>query len=164
MTTTIHLDNAIAPNTSLQPIPIALRANHDTVGASAYRAILQRKIDEGARRAAQVIATIQQDQPRDQIIRAHSADFDVAERGIRFRVADDGYAPSDFALGQIAGRAEVPLPYLRELAAPEAELWQRHPRLHHPARALCKRRKFPRPHPQRPWRASRLAQRSLPPA
>jgi len=93
--------------------------------AARYRAILQRKIDEGARRAAEVITTIQRDPPRDQILRMRAATFAVPPTGgIRVRVGDDWYESSDFALGQIAGRAGVPIAYLRELAGAEAAPWQ----------------------------------------
>jgi len=54
-----------------------------------------------------------------------AAGFEVAlTGGVRVRVADDRYQPTDFALGQIAGRAGVPHPYLRELAAAQAAPWQ----------------------------------------
>jgi hypothetical protein len=113
-------------NTPLQPpTPTVTRLSDDSPDASRYRAILQRKIDDGARRAADVITTIQRDQPRDQIVRMRGAGFDVASSsGIRVRVGDDWYQPTDFALGQIAARAGVPLPYLRELAAPQSAPWQ----------------------------------------
>src|SRR5579864_3336241 len=53
--------------------------------------------------------TIERDQPRDQILRVRGAGFDVAPRGgIRVRVGDDWYEPTDFALGQIAARAGIP--------------------------------------------------------
>jgi len=58
-------------------------------------------------------------------LRAVLTGFDVAPTyGIRVRVADDWYQSTDFALGQIAGRAGVPLQYLRELAAPQSASWQ----------------------------------------
>jgi hypothetical protein len=108
------------------PSPIATPVVHDSPEAAKYRAILQRKIDEGVRRAAEVITIIQRDQPRDQILRARGAGFDVAPRGgIRVRVGEDWYEPTDFALGQIAGRAGVPIAYLRELAGPQAADWQK---------------------------------------
>jgi hypothetical protein len=114
------------PDIPLQAAPpIATRLADYSPDAARYRSILQRKIDEGARRAAEVIATIQRDQPRDQIVRMQAAGFEVAPTGgVRVRVAEDRYQPTDFALGQIAGRAGIPHPYLRELAAPEAAPWQ----------------------------------------
>ena len=115
----------LVTNTPLQPAtPTVTRLSDDSPDAARYRAILQRQIDEGAKRAAAVITTIERDQPRDQIVRARAAGFDVAPTGIRVRIADDSYQPTDFALGQIAGRAGVPLPYLRELAAPQSAPWQ----------------------------------------
>jgi hypothetical protein len=115
-------DNPVT-HTPLQPAtPTATRLSDDS---PRYRAILQRKIDEGAKRAADVLTAIHRDQPRDQIVRARAAGFDVAPtHGIRVRVADDWYEPTDFALGQIASRAGVPLQYLRELAAPQSAPWQ----------------------------------------
>jgi hypothetical protein len=115
----------LVTHTPLEPAtPTVTRLSDDSPDAARYRAILQRQIDEGARRAADVITTIERDQPRDQIVRARAAGFDVAPTGIRVRIADDWYQPTDFALGQIAGRAGVPLPYLRELAAPQSAPWQ----------------------------------------
>jgi hypothetical protein len=116
----------LVTNTPPQPAtPTVTRLSNDSPDAARYRAILQRQIDEGAKRAAGVITTIERDQPRDQIVCARAAGFDVAPtHGIRVRVADDWYQPTDFALGQIAGRAGVPLPYLRELAAPQSAPWQ----------------------------------------
>jgi hypothetical protein len=107
---------------AMQAIPTSVS---DQPTSSRYRAILQRKIDEGARRAAEVITTIQRDQPRDQILRMRTAGFDVASNaGIRVHVGEDWYLPTDFALGQIASRAGVPLAYLRELAEPQAAEWK----------------------------------------
>ena len=60
----------------------------------------------------------------DQILRVRATNFDVTPAGVRVHVADDRYQPTDFALGQIAGRAGIPHPYLRELAAPDAAPWQ----------------------------------------
>jgi hypothetical protein len=113
-------------NTPLQPAtPTVTRLSDDSPDAARYRAILQRQIDEGAKRAADVITTIERDQPRDQIVRARAAGFDVAPtHGVRVRIADDWYQPTEFALGQIAARAGVPLPYLRELAAPQSAPWK----------------------------------------
>jgi hypothetical protein len=111
-------------NTPLPVTPTVTKLSDDSPDAARYRAILQRAIDEGAKRAAAVITTIERDQPRDQIVRARAAGFDVAPTGIRVRIADDWYQPTDFALGQIAGRAGVPLPYLRELAAPQSAPWK----------------------------------------
>ena len=52
-------------NTPLQPpTPTVTRLSDDSPDASRYRGILQRKIDDGARRAADVITSIQRDQPR----------------------------------------------------------------------------------------------------
>ena len=112
-------------DTPLTQRPITTRLPDDSPDAVRYRAILQRRIDEGARRTAEVIATIQRDQPRDQIVRVHAAGFEVAPTGgVHVRVAGDRYHPTDFALGQIAGRAGVPHAYLRELAATQAAPWQ----------------------------------------
>jgi hypothetical protein len=105
------------------PRPTTTTAVNDS--ADAYRAILQRRIDDGARRAAEVIAIIQQDPPRDQILRVRAAAFEVAATGgIRVRVGADWYQSTDFALGQVAARAGIPAAYLRELAAPKAAPWQ----------------------------------------
>lgn len=106
------------------PRPSFTRSDNELTNAR-YRDILQRKIDDGARRAAQVIATVQNDPPRDQILRMRAAAFAIApSTGVQVRVGDDWYTPTDYALGQIAARAGVPLPYLRELASPQGQTWQ----------------------------------------
>jgi hypothetical protein len=91
-----------------------------------YRAILQRAVDEGARRAAALLTSVQRDQPRDQILRVTAARFELPEGGgLHVAVGSDRYTPTDFALSQIAGRAGIPLPYLRDLTATTATPWQR---------------------------------------
>jgi hypothetical protein len=98
----------------------------DSPDAARYRAILQRKIDDGTRHAASVIAAIQRDQPRDQILRVRAASFLAPPSGgLRVQVGGDWYHPTEFALGQIASRVDVPLPYLRELVGVDAHPWQR---------------------------------------
>src|ERR1700687_4781926 len=115
------LDDQVTDTPQQPATPAVTRLSNDSPDAARYRAILQGKIDEGARHAADVITTIQRDQPRDQIVRMRAAGFDVTSGcGIRVRVGDDWYQPTDFALGQIAARAGVPLPYLRELAGPQS--------------------------------------------
>ena len=94
------LHNSHAPETPLPTsTPVVTQLAADSPEAAKYRAILQRKIDEGTRRAAEVIATIQGDQPRDQILRMRATGFDVTPVGVRVHVADDRYQPTDFALG-----------------------------------------------------------------
>jgi hypothetical protein len=61
--------------------------------------------------------------PRDQLVRVRAAAFAVDD-GARIRVGCDWYRPTDHALGQIAERAGIPLPYLRQLTAPAAAPWQ----------------------------------------
>jgi hypothetical protein len=69
----------LVTNMPLQPAtPTVTRLSDGSPDAARYRAILQRQIDEGAKRAADVITTIERDQPRDQIVRARAAGFDVA--------------------------------------------------------------------------------------
>jgi hypothetical protein len=112
--------------TPSEPATVAFAgARDETSTAAHHRTILQRRIDEGARRASEVIAAIQRDQPRDQIIRMRAVRFATARSaGIQVHVGDDAYTPTDFAVGQIAGRAGVPLTYLRELVAPSASPWK----------------------------------------
>ena len=89
------------------------------------RAILQRRIDQGRATAQHLLQSIERDQPRDQIVRAGALGFEPDRcHGIQIRVGDDGYIPTEFALGQIAARARVPGPYLRELTAEDAEPWR----------------------------------------
>jgi len=112
------------------PVPVPPHAapeyaTQPTDPRSRYRAILQDKIDEGVRRAARVIETIHADPPRDQIVRTRAVGFDRSPSdGLRILVGDDSYAPTDFALGQVASRAGIPLAYLRELTASQAAAWQ----------------------------------------
>lgn len=84
--------------------------------ADRYRAILETKIRQGREQAARVLERIEQDQPRDQMVPASVVRFEPCPaHGVVVEVADDQYTPTDFALGQIAARAGVPGPYLREL-------------------------------------------------
>lgn len=97
--------------------------------AARYHAILQSKIDAGARRAASVIEEIHKNQPTDRIARTDKIGFGAAEQGpggvgIVVKVGDTELRPSDFALGQLAERAGMPTAYLRELAT-AAEPWKR---------------------------------------
>jgi len=98
------------PDTPLQAAPpIATRLADDSPDAARYRSILQRKIDEGARRAAEVIATIQRDQPRDQIVRMAAAGFEVAPAGgVRVCVADDRYQRPTSPSGRSPGAPGSP--------------------------------------------------------
>ena len=76
-----------------------------------YRAILQRAVDDGARRAAALLTSIERDQPRDQVLRMTAARFEVPDGGgLHVAVGSDGYTATDFALSQIAGRAGIPCP------------------------------------------------------
>jgi hypothetical protein len=101
-----------------------LRDSRFVIGTST-KGTLQCKIDEGARRAAAVLTAIQDDPPRDQILPARAATFHLSPSGgLRVDVGHDSYEPTDFALGQIATRAGVPLAYLRELTGPSASEWQ----------------------------------------
>ncbi len=62
----MHLD---AQPTSLPTPAIPVAPAPDSTDRSArYRAILQRRIDDGAQRAAEILVAIQRDQPRDQIV------------------------------------------------------------------------------------------------
>lgn len=92
--------------------------------AARYHAILQRKIDDGARKAASVIETIHTQQPKDQIASTRRLAFAPTERSVSVQIGDDVYAPSDYAVGQLATRAGIPTAYLRELVT-GAEDWKR---------------------------------------
>ncbi len=103
-----------------------------TVGARAgsLRDVLQKRIDEGTVRAGSVIEAIHRDVPTDQIARATALDFAPSLGGLSVRVAENVYSPSDYALGQLAGRAGVPTAYLRELVGERVQddgamPWQR---------------------------------------
>lgn len=96
-----------------------------------YHAILQKRIDEGAHRAAAVIESIHTNQPKDQIAGTRAVQFllDWGGQGadkppvMKVRVGEEAYAPSDYALGQVADRAGMPAKYLRDLTA--GDTWQR---------------------------------------
>jgi hypothetical protein len=92
-----------------------------------YRAILEAKIQQARGHAVHVLEQIEQDQPRDQIVRPSAVLFDPDRAaGVTVRVGEDAYVPTDFALGQIASRAGIPIAYLRELTSPQAPTWQPH--------------------------------------
>ena len=102
--------------------PIA-SASFDPSRRDTVRTILRRKIADGARHAATVLATVQNEAPRDQLVRVRAAAFAVDD-GVRIRAGTEWYRPTDYALGQVAERAGIPLPYLRQLTAPAAAPWQ----------------------------------------
>jgi len=94
--------------------------------AARYQAILQKRIDDGARRAAAVMQEIHTSQPKDQIASTRAVGFAPAAGGLRVDVGSDAYVPSDYAVGQLATRAGVPTAYLRELSAadPKGAMWR----------------------------------------
>lgn len=100
--------------------------------AAKYHSILQKRIDEGARRAGEVIEAIHAQQPKDQIVPTRSLSFRVTEdgrdagatRSVRVEFADESLTPTDYAIGQIAARAGVPAAYARDLWRSNA-VWQR---------------------------------------
>jgi hypothetical protein len=89
--------------------------------ANAYVEVLERKLANGSARAAQVVEGIFRDIPTDRIARIGAVRWVATKRGVVAEVGDDALLPTGYALGQIAERAGVPAPYLRELAAPRAE-------------------------------------------
>jgi len=93
--------------------------------ADKYRAVLQKAVDRGAREAGMVIERIQRDQPKDQIVRTRAVHFEVPagqHKGVAVVIGEDAYVPSDYALGQLAAKANVPSRYLKELA--EGSEWR----------------------------------------
>jgi hypothetical protein len=115
MNALVTADTAAIPELPSRPEPASDR----------IRTLLEAAIRQGQERAAHVLEQIEHDQPRDQIVRASALRFEADPgRGIRALVGDDAYLPSEFALGQMAARAGIPLPYLRELTAPSASSWQ----------------------------------------
>lgn len=97
-----------------------------TATANGYRAILDQKIAQGAALAGKIIETIHTDMPTDMIGRTNSLKFNHRgdEAGITVAVGSSVLTPSDYALGQVAARAGIPVTYLRELVAGK-DLWQR---------------------------------------
>jgi hypothetical protein len=115
-TGTAHVAPQAATSALIAATPAAAAAN-------GYVDILNKKIREGSIAAARVLDTIHRDIPKDQIVRAASIvyDVDADKGGLLVHVGQDVYQPSDYALGQLAGRAGVPTTYLRELAAKPAD-------------------------------------------
>ncbi len=91
--------------------------------AQKYQAILQGKIDAGARKAGSVIEMIHTQQPKDVIARTDALKFEAGATRVNVIVDGAQLSPSDFAIGQIAGRASVPAAYLRDLMV--GDEWQR---------------------------------------
>jgi hypothetical protein len=97
--------------------------------ASRYRTILDRKISEGAKRAASVIETIHQNAPTDAIVPTSRVRFSFQASpqsavGNGLLVGWDGletFRTSDHALAQVAERAGAPTAYIRQLASGIAE-------------------------------------------
>ena len=91
--------------------------------ADRYRAILDRKIKEGTARAGSVMQTIFTEAPKDAIVKTRAVKFHgSAYTMLTVDVGGEGLFPSDFALGQLAEKASVPAPYLRELS--KGEPWK----------------------------------------
>jgi hypothetical protein len=96
--------------------------------ADRYRAILQNKIDSGARAAANVIETIHRDQPKDQIVRSSALTFSPRDgKGINVNFGGDLLSATDYALGQLATKCGAPPSYVKDLASAsgEEQAWQR---------------------------------------
>ncbi len=85
------------------------------------REVLQKRIDEGTRRAGSTLATIMSDIPKDQIAPARKLAFAPSDTGVVVTVGDSALVTNDWSLGQMAERAGVPSPYLRGLAASRDE-------------------------------------------
>jgi hypothetical protein len=107
-----------------------MQAINISSNANGYRAILEQKLAKGQGAAAHVIETINRDMPKDVIAATKALEFHVNEdpqtakaMGLRVQVGEHTLWPSDYALGQIATRGNVPTAYLRELAA--GAPWQR---------------------------------------
>jgi hypothetical protein len=99
---------------------------HSSTSAEAdkYRAILQKRIDAGTARAAEVIEHVHAHQPKDQVVRTRAVNFFPSEGKLQVGIDGASLTASDYALGQLASRAGVPTAYLRELAEPGASEWK----------------------------------------
>lgn len=94
--------------------------------------ILVKRLEDGRRQAGQVFESLQNDLPTDQIAKVDALAIRPSEdgkdagkaRSIILGVGDGELVPSAYALGQIAERANVPVDYLRRLAASEND-WER---------------------------------------
>jgi hypothetical protein len=89
-----------------------------------YQEILNKKIAEGARSALHTVERIQSEVPVDQIVSTRGVDFAAGEHGLTVIVGDEQHRATDYAIGQIAQRADVPTDYLRRLSASKADGWQ----------------------------------------
>lgn len=94
--------------------------------ASRARAILEKKISEGAASARGLVDRIYKQAPQDAIAKVDALRFgtDVPNAGgFHVAIGDKTQTIHRHALGQIAGRADVPPSYLSELV--EGNPWQR---------------------------------------
>lgn len=98
-----------------------------TNAPTTMRDVLQKRIDEGTRRAGQTLNTIMTDIPKDQIAPARKLSFAVNRTGVGVIVGDSALTTNDWSLGQMAERAGVPALYLRSIAQAqdEGDDWKR---------------------------------------
>ncbi len=109
-----------------EPAPLAVPARIRAHGpAAGYVEVLERKLRDAEGRFAGTLEAVYAGVPKDQIVRTSAVQFvPAATKGLLVQVGDDALTPTDWALGQIAERAGVPVTYLRGLAGSEVT-WQR---------------------------------------
>ncbi len=96
-----------------------------TEAASRARAILERKITDGAKSAVNLIKHVHNSVPADSIVRARALGFDSGENGVSVSWDNGGeHTIHRHALSQMAAKAGIPGAYLSELAG-GAEEWKR---------------------------------------
>lgn len=91
--------------------------------ASRARAILEKKIREGASSARGLVERIHTQSPQDAIVKVDSIRFQGNEVGFAAEFGDQSKFIHRHALNQIAGRADMPPSYLTELV--DGNPWQR---------------------------------------
>lgn len=120
--TDVHALSVRGPGMRIEaPAPVeapTVRFEAPNADAARYIGVLERRVNEGTARAAIVIRKAATVIPRDQIAPAYAVKWEPSEnlrRGIEARVDGLVLTPTDHALAQIAERAGVPGPYLRDL-------------------------------------------------
>ena len=94
-----------------------------TNAANRARARLESLIERGRVRAAQVIETVQNEQPIDRIARADAIHFTDGDRGLHINVGGLVQGLHQHAVHQACGRVDLPRSYARHLTDPDNQPW-----------------------------------------
>lgn len=117
-----HL-SATEPRKADPPVNIKSHAP-ETAYAQAARALLDKKLTDGARRAASLFQHLETNVPIDAIVRAPALEWSYSSSGALAMGWDGTPLPlTRYAVGQLVTRASIPAEYLTRLAA--GEPWAR---------------------------------------